>query len=293
MRVRRLSVVVLAMTVLLAGAASTGAGVDGRPKSFALAIGNGNLKGGPAEVAERLGDYDLVVIDGEQATPEDIAAMRAAQTHVFAYLSVGTIERWRSWYPRLKPFRLGANRDWEGEWYADVSNPELRRELVEQIAPQILGKGFEGLFFDNVDMVELSRHRSQRQGMAALLRDLAAYVHGQARIVSAQNGARALREMGVAGLVDIWNREDVSWTYDFERRRYVPTSRHERRAALDQLRRFAELGKVVTATDYTRAGDESAVRESVRRACSVGAVPYVADLGLTARRLPDPPLTCE
>jgi hypothetical protein len=55
---------------------------------------------------------------------------------------------------------------------------------------------------------------------------------------------------------------------------------------------MAARGLITTSADYTREGDQKALDESVADACSVGALPYVGDIGLTARRLPDPPLTC-
>ncbi len=268
------------------------AGAEGRPETFALAIGNGQLSGGPEAVAERLGDYDLVVIDGELATAEDVAALRAAQTHVLAYLSVGTIEKWRSWYPRLRRYRLGAWADWKDEWFADVSKAGLRRAITQDIAPQMLDKGFEGLFLDNVDMIETRNHRTQRPGMRRLVGSLEELVHRRGRLLFTQNGAWGLRKLGLVDSFDGWNREDVTWTYDFDRRRYMPVPASDRREALSELSGFAERGLVTTATDYTRAGDEAALRESIENACSAGAVPYVSDVGLTARRLPAPPLRC-
>ena len=262
------------------------------PRSFAFAIGNGNLAGGPEQVAERLGAFELVVVDGELARADEIAALRARGVTVLGYLSVGTIEKWRSWYPKLKRFRLNAWADWKDEWFADVSRPRLRRLIEGEIAPQLLGKGFDGLFLDNVDMVETRNHAAQRDGMRELVNALAALAHGDGRLLFAQNGAEILEELELLDALDGWNREDVTWTYDFDRRRYVHQSLGETRAALAELRAMATRGLVTTTADYTRAGDADAEAESVSNACSAGAVPYVGDIGLTARRLPDPPLTC-
>jgi hypothetical protein len=55
---------------------------------------------------------------------------------------------------------------------------------------------------------------------------------------------------------------------------------------------MAARGLVTTTADYTRPGDESAIEDSVEASCLAAALPYVGDIGLTARRLPDPPLTC-
>ena len=261
-------------------------------QSFAFAIGNGQLSGGPEQVAERLRAFDLVVVDGELASAGEVAALRARGATVLAYLSVGTIEKWRSWYPNLKPYRLAAWRDWKDEWFADVSNAKLRATLTDKIAPAILDKGFDGLFLDNVDMIETRSHRAQRPGMRALVTDLASEVHGRGGLLFTQNGAYGLRKLDLLEAIDGWNREDVTYTYDFDHRRYVPNGRGARRAALRELAAFADRGLITTATDYTRAGDKHARKRSIRDACKVGALPYVSDLALTAKRLPDPPLTC-
>jgi hypothetical protein len=89
---------------------------------------------------------------------------------------------------------------------------------------------------------------------------------------------------------DGWNREDVTRTYDFERRRYVPVPRSERRAARHALRRIRRRGLLVTASDYVARGDSRARRAAVRAACGAGALPFVTDIGL--RRLPRRPYRC-
>ena len=65
-------------------------------ETFAFAIGEGTLRG---DLASRYARYDLVVLDGEEAPRRKVASLRSAGKVVLGYLSVGTIERWRSWYP--------------------------------------------------------------------------------------------------------------------------------------------------------------------------------------------------
>lgn len=38
-----------------------------------------------------------------------------------------------------------------------MSKPRLRRILARRVAPRTLAKGFDGLFLDNVDMIEPRR----------------------------------------------------------------------------------------------------------------------------------------
>jgi endo-alpha-1,4-polygalactosaminidase (GH114 family) len=90
--------------------------------------------------------------------------------------------------------------------------------------------------------------------------------------------------------LDGWNREDVTSTYSFEGETYEPVSTGDTAAAQATLRRLAEAGLLVTTTDYVADGDDASARRAVEAACEVGAVPFVADIGLT--RLPDEPHRC-
>ena len=257
-------------------------------RSFAFAIGSGNLDGGPAAVGERFGAYDLVVVDGEEANRSEMRAISASGAIVLAYLSVGTIEPYRSWYPLLRPYRLPTKFEEFGEWYARVNAAGFRRRIVRRIAPRILGKGFDGLFLDNTDMIET--HRRQRWGMKSLVRALAARLHrGRGRLLFTQNGEGVIGPM--LRYYDGWNREDVTSTYIFDTQRYKLVPEAERERALTALRRFREQhGLLTLATDYVAAGDSPTAEAAVRNACSVGAVPFVSNIGLT--RVPSQPPTC-
>ncbi len=237
-----------------------------------------------AEVAS-LAPYDLVVVDGELTPPGRISQLRAGGSIVLGYLSVGTIEPYRSWYRMLKPFRLPDRFEEFDEDYARVSAPGFRRAIANRIAPKLLGKGFDGLFLDNVDMVE--GHPKQRRGMRRLVRRLAALAHGRGGLLFAQNGERSIGPL--LGVLDGWNREDVTWTYSFKRRAYVHRPAAEVEAAKAALTRISSAGLLVTASDYT-AGDPAAEQESVANACAAGAIPFVSNIALT--RLPAAPLSC-
>lgn len=233
----------------------------------------------------RLAPYDLVVVDGELTAAARVTQMRASGSLVLGYLSVGTIEAFRPWYRKAKPYRMELWGAW-GEWYADVRDPGFRRLVGGRVARRILRKGFDGLFLDNVDMID--GHPRQRRSMFRLVRRLAHLVHSRGGLLFAQNGAKAIKP--VWDVLDGWNREDVTGTYDFERRRYLRQKPADVSAATSELRRLSSLGLLVTATDYTRAGDQEAMTASVANACAAGALPYVSDISL--RRLPSAPFAC-
>jgi uncharacterized protein (TIGR01370 family) len=267
--------VVLSALAVLALAAPAGAAdrlVD--VDSFALALGDG------ASAPAKLAGYDLVVVDG--STPATrVKRLRAQGALVLGYLSVGTIEPYRSWFEAAKPYRLERWDDW-GEWYADVGQPGFRSLIVRRVAPAIMRRGFDGLFLDNVDMID--QHRAQAAGMRKLVARLAA----RPGYLFAQNGDEIISPF--LRYLDGWNREDVSRTYDFDRERYVAVPVADSAAAQATLQRLGEYGLLVTATDYVAAGDSAAAARATRIACDIGALSYVSDIDLS--RVPQPPPTC-
>ena len=252
-------------------------------ETWAFAVGSGQLQPG---AADRLGRFDLVVVDGQEARRRQVVAIRARGAIVLAYLSVGTIEPWRPWYRRARPYRLRDRFEEFGEWYAATSRRGYRRLIARRVAPRILRKGFDGLFLDNTDMIET--HRRQARGMHRLARTLGRLVHARDGLLFTQNGFRTIGPS--LGAYDGWNREDVSRTYDFDHERYQPVPAPGRRAARRELRRMGARGLFVTASDYVARGDRSATRAAVRVACQAGALPFVTDIGI--RRLPRRPYRC-
>lgn len=274
--------------LLLAAGSSTAAPANpaaelGAVETWGFAIGTGTLRG---DLARRYDGYDLLVVDGQEAKRRDVAKLRSGGTVVLGYLSVGTIETYRPWYRLLKPYRLEAWKDWKGEFFARARSPGFRRKMIGRIAPQILAKGFDGLFLDNVDMIE--NHRRQARGMRKLVRRLSGLVRADGGLLFAQNGFEIIDPL--IPYLDGWNREDVTGSYDFERDRYRVNGPRRRRAAIRELRSVGGRGLLVTATDYTRRRQGRTVRRAIANACAAGALPYVSDIGL--RRTPADPARC-
>lgn len=282
---RRSSLIVtLALLAALAVTASACAATPkqrlGSVEDWAFAIGTGSR----AKVLERPGAYDLVVVDGEEVTARQVRKLRNHGALVLGYLSVGTIERWRWWYSAASPYKLELWDDW-GEWYANVSRQGFRDLIAERVAPRMLRKGLHGLFLDNTDMVET--HPGQRDGMEALVARLARRVHRSDKLLFAQNGDSSIGP--TLRHYDGWNREDVTWTYDFDREQYVRVGSADHADALAAIRRIRDRGLFVTTTDYVANGSPDAVSEAVEASCDVGAIPYVSNIQLS--RVPGP-LSC-
>jgi endo-alpha-1,4-polygalactosaminidase (GH114 family) len=252
-------------------------------RSFAFAIGDGALSG---NLHRRYRDFGLIVVDGESARARDVATIRRAGGGlVLAYLDVGTIEDYRGWYDAAKPFRLEYWGDWD-EWYANVNASGFRSLLLKRVAPGILAKGFDGLFLDNTDMTET--HSAQKPGMRALVAGLSRLVRAHGKLLMAQNGANV--NWPLRRFYNGINFEDVSFSYDFDRRLYVRRGARAVARAQRDIRRYRRAGLKLTVTDYLPVRRASATRIAVRNACSAGALPYVSDINL--RRIPAQPFLC-
>jgi uncharacterized protein (TIGR01370 family) len=252
------------------------------PRSFALALGADLTD---SLTRRQLVEHDLVVVDGTDPTPEEVAMVRRTGTIVLGYLSVGTLEPGRPWFAEAERegWLLDRWEQWD-EWYANVADPGLRTLLID-VAADVLATGVDGLFLDNTDLGDT--HPDQRAAMAALVAEIDALV-GPERLLFAQNGDPV--DAGLVDHLDGWNREDVTFTWDAAASAYVPTADDDRTDALEQLQALHDEGLLVTATDYLPELAPELVAETIANACGVGALPFAADIDLT--QVPEPPLTC-
>ena len=124
-------------------------------------------------------------------------------------------------------------------------------------------------------------------GMRQLVAQLDRAV-GPDRLLFSQNGDPIAQR--VVEHLDGWNREDVTFTYDFATDGYVPVPAAGRREAVALLRRVRAEGVLVTTADYLPEVEPDLEAEAADRSCGAGAIPFVGDIELT--RLPDQPLRC-
>ncbi len=239
-------------------------------ESWAFAIGHDLTTGDPIA---RLSLYDLVVVDGQETSPELVNELQDTGTLVFGYVSVGTDEPQRPWSPYLEQYRLDYWGDWD-EYFLDVADPACREAIIEHVVEPVLSKEFDGLFLDNTDMVET--HPEQAEGMRALVAEIDELLDSE-QLLFTQNGSDSIDEL--LPYLDGWNREDVTWTYDFDAEKYRRVAEQEHAAALEEIAAMQDAGVLVLSTDYT-TGDPEIDAECAEAARAVGALPYVSDIGL-------------
>lgn len=225
--------------------------------------------------ASRLAGYDVAVVDAvpdreghADTSAEDVAVLRAGGTLTLAYLSVGTLERWRHYARRVPAaWTLAPVPAWEGERYVDAGRPGWRAILRHE-ARRLARAGFDGLLLDNLDVA--AAYPRTRPGVVRAVRELRRTA--PELVLVAQNG------LGIASAVpiDALVHEDVFSRWE---RGYRATRRAETTRLLGGLRPLRDRGLPIFTLDYTAPGAPSAGR-IVRRSLREGFRPAVSVLRL-------------
>lgn len=236
-----------------------------------------------------LAAYDLVVLEADHAVPPE--PLRAAGTCVIAYLSLGEIHRTRPIWARARAagLLLGGNSRWPDASFVDPRSPQWHRMVVDEIAPDLLSRGYDGFFLDTIDdaaYLEDLGTKGAKDGMLDLVGRLRRRFPGA--IVIANGGLGLMPRLG--DLVDAFAHESVWTRFDFGTRTYSRRPEPEAAARLSALRRSSEqAGKPFFPLEYAGPDDTETRAWIYRTARAHGLAPYVGPIELD-RLIPEPAL---
>lgn len=184
---------------------------------------------------DTLATFDLVVLDPDNRSASEIQMLRDRGARPIAYVNLGEAETYRYFYDQVDPdWLLGPNPNWPDHYYVDARAEGWRRLLLDTVIPNIMEKGFEGLFFDMVDTALPGLHPETKPGMLALT-DAIRQAYPD-RILIMNNGLFLVDD--VQASLDALIVENVFTRYDFENDRYVRTSSSRRDELVSQLRAY-------------------------------------------------------
>jgi len=98
---------------------------------------------------ESIKGYNYVVLEAQQFSKDDITVFKKNNLNVIAYISLGEVNKYASFYDKIEKYTLGENKIWNSR-VLDLSNKETNQILFEQVS-LLVKQGFNGLFLDNVD----------------------------------------------------------------------------------------------------------------------------------------------
>ena len=228
--------------------------------------------------------FNLVVLDS--ATQVPVQTLRDSGKTVLGYISLGEVASHRSYFKAVEAqgMLLEENPNWPGSFSVDLRNKQWTARVINELIPDILRRGFDGIFIDTLDNPpEWERLDPQRfQGMTtATIRLLRTIRERFPRIKIMLNRAYAILPYA-GGYVDIVLGESVFSTYNFETKHYQKVDPELYRQQLEILNsargRFPNLQ--IMTLDYWNADDSAGIDRIYTEQRKNGFSPYVSTIEL-------------
>lgn len=240
------------------------------------------LIGEDSEITEKLSDIDLLVIDAEYFSQNDIARLREnGIREIYSYINIGSIESFRSYDTDFEKYTLGAYENWPEEKWIDVSAPEWQACTASRV-DALVQKGVDGFFVDNTDVYYNYPQESIYDGILTILD----YMDHTGRKIMINGGDCFVKKYLTTEknvLIDGVNQENVFTAYDFSKDVYTKNDQSTR----EYYTEYLDLAMSHGCTAYTL---EYATVPSIRRQAAAyagkhGYICYVSDnIGLCLGR---------
>lgn len=229
---------------------------------------------------DAMSPYQLMIIDPDVSTAGEADSLSRRGALPVAYVNIGEAESYRWFFNDILPeWRLGANPNWPGHFYIDVTQRGWQRLLIERVLPAVFEKGFTGVFLDMIDVASPALYPRLRPGVLAIIREIrTAYPD---KILLINNGTFLAGD--ASDLIDGIVVESTFTTYDFASKAYVPVKKEDsdaRCAELDSLK--AAYGIRFFAIDYAAPGDSAAALYARREARRHGLLSFVSTIELNS-----------
>lgn len=238
--------------------------------------------------------FRLAVLDAEAA--DSLLALRGPGARLLGYASLGEVHRDRPYFAAAQAdgLLIGPNPAWPEAMFVDLRSPRWASLILDQVVPEILARGFDGVFLDTLDDAEHLEDQDQRRfaGMvdaaAALVRAMRRRMPGRPIMV---NRAYAVLPR-IVGAFDMLLGESVRSRHvgESEGGGYALTTDPDYRWQRDRMWEARDRDRAlrVFSLDYWDPEDRAGIARLHAEQYRNGFVPYVATRDLT--RIIPPPL---
>ena len=198
--------------------------------------------------------FDEVVIDATYYTKSEINYLHKNGIKVYSYINIGSIENFRPYYNEFDDITLGNYENWDDEKWMDVSSSEWRCYVVNVLAKNLIGKGVDGFFLDNLDVYTEYKNDAIFNGILDILNRLNSSY--KKPIIS--NGGydffiKAINtNLDICKLVYGVNTESVYTTVDFSTNTFKQRPVKDRNYALEYLNSLKAKGLNIFVIEYTK-----------------------------------------
>lgn len=242
--------------------------VDPNDRKFGLFLGLN------AEDAHKMQGYELVVLEGQEFSAEDIRMLHDAGQRVYSYLNIGSVEEYRDYFQRYKHLALGVYENWEDERWVNVADPLWQKFMIDTLAADLIEKGIDGFFLDNADVYYEFPQEAIYQGLIAITKGLGKYnktlmINGGDQFV-----LRLLDEPNGNKIIQAVNQETVFTAINFEKETYGRQNPEDKDYYQEYIETCAEKGLNVYLTEY---GANADLQKEIKTYCTQhGFLYYIA-----------------
>lgn len=110
----------------------------------------------------------IIVLEPDDYSESQIKFIKKKGYKVLAYLSVGTIEKERSWFKKYSKYKLSRLDDWPNEYYIDVREEKWQLFIIDR-AKTLKSKGFDGWWLDNIDIYSEYKSKTMYEAVSLIL----------------------------------------------------------------------------------------------------------------------------
>ena len=217
----------------------------------------------------------MVILDPDNYSKEEIHRLKE-NTIVVAYLSVGEVSTDRKYFKEVEECVMGKNPVWNS-YYVNVSCEKWQDLILNGIIPEILNKGFDGVFLDTVDVVDL--YPNMKNDMIELI---ATIREKYPNIIIIQNRGFSIIDE-TAKYIDGILFECFTTRYNWKSKKYEVWSDEDLKwidSVAEKLVKLRErYGIVVLTLDY--AENKSLEIYCIKHAEKFGFIHFISKINLT------------
>ncbi|MCR5415769.1 MAG: endo alpha-1,4 polygalactosaminidase [Pseudobutyrivibrio sp.] len=219
---------------------------------------------------------NTLVIDAQYFTADEIAELHKTNGEIYSYINVGSIEDFRDYYTEYADLVLGAYENWDEEYWLNVGDQRWQDFVLNTLASELVAKGVDGFFVDNVDVYYNYPEDEIYNGVAAILQGLKAtgkkvMINGGDVFVTKyldNNGS-------LDNVLDAVNQESVYTSINWDDESFEENDSENRDYFDEYLARVLGDGKEAFVLEYTDDSDLAAAARNY--AARHGYRIYVSD----------------
>lgn len=195
-------------------------------KDYGVFIGADNIN--------KIKGYNVVVVEPASIDIGGVESLHKTNEKVYAYLNIGSLEEYRTYFNEFKEKTLGLYENWEDEYWMDVSDVAWQKLIVDKLGRDIVDKGFDGFFIDNCDVYYYYPNKEIFNGLSSILQGLRSLnMTKKYKIDIIINGgdtfvSKCIENKTATELFDGVNQECVFTDIDFENKTYKEKDESDR-----------------------------------------------------------------